>query len=232
GKDVCGLDWFKENGFKIRPFSSLQWYLFPKLVDTGLRFELPYQERVLRTGRQLANRLHETGVQWWERQLQEYEALPEWKDLNRLWDELLEKNYPVKAADYPFWLLTARSMQYAWGGNVSLQVINEVAGNVAGHDGILINAGKAKQLGIGEGDWMEVKSPVGTAHGRARLRQGIRPDVVVMIGQFGHWKTPYAKDLEMPGLNDLVPMHPDFLDGSGSSIDATKVAIRKAEVRA
>jgi phenylacetyl-CoA:acceptor oxidoreductase len=232
GKEVCGLDWFRQNGFKLRPFSSLRWYLYPLMEDLGLRFELPYQERVFRTGRQLANRLHETGVHWWEKQLQEYEALPEWKDLNQLWDTLLEKNYPVKATDFPFWLLTARSMQYAWGGNVSIQMIREVAGNVAGHDGILINAGKARELGIGEGDWMELRSPVGVAHGQARLRQGIRPDVVVMIGQFGHWKTPYAKDLKVPGLNDLVPMHPDFLDGSGSSIDATKVSVRRAEVRA
>ena len=74
--------------------------------------------------------------------------------------------------------------------------------------------------------------PLGTAHGQARLRQGIRPDVLLMLGQFGHWKTPYAKDIKMPGLNDLVPMEMDFLDGSGSSIDATKVNIKKVEAQA
>jgi phenylacetyl-CoA:acceptor oxidoreductase len=232
GKDVHGLDWFREHGFQIRPFSSLNWYLYPKLVDMGLRFELPYQERILRVGRQLANRLHETGVDWWDKQLQEYEAMPEWKDLNQLWDSLLEKNYPVKAGDFPFWLLSARSMQYAWGGNVGIQMIQEVASNVAGHDGILINTRTAGELGIGDGDQIEVTSPVGRTHGRARLRAGVRPDVIVMVAQFGHWKTPYAKDLKVPGLNDLVPMHPDFLDGSGSSIDATKVSVRRAEVRA
>ena len=41
--------------------------------------------------------------------------------------------------DYPFWLLTARSMQYAWGGNVGMQLIKEVADNVAGHRGVIIN---------------------------------------------------------------------------------------------
>ena len=231
GKEVNGLDWFREHGFKIRPFSNLQWFLFPKLVDMGLRFELPFQERVFRTGQQLARRLHETGVDWWERQLEEYEPLPRWKDLNKLWDDMLERNYPVKAADYPIWLLSARSMQYAWGGNVGLQMIQEVASNVAGHDGVLINGGKAAQLGIAEGDWIEIESPVGKAFGRARLRQGIRPDVVLMLGQFGHWKTPFAKDMKVPGLNDLVPMNMDFLDGSGSSIDGTKVKVRRAEVQ-
>ena len=38
-----------------------------------------------------------------------------------------------RAEDYPFWLLTARSMQYAWGGNVGMQMIKEVADNIAGH---------------------------------------------------------------------------------------------------
>ncbi|MGR8950423.1 MAG: molybdopterin-dependent oxidoreductase [Gammaproteobacteria bacterium] len=230
GEEVHGLDWFKEKGFQVRPFSSINWYLYPKMVDLGLRFELPYQERIFRMGQQLANRLHETGVDWWDKQLEEYEAMPSWKDLNKFWDDIIEKNWDVKASDFPFWLLGARSMQYAWGGNTSLQMIHEVAQNVAGHDGILINASKAAELGVNEGDWIEVKSPVGTAHGQARLRQGIRKDVIVMVGQFGHWKMPYAKDIKAPGLNDLVPMHPDFLDGHGSSIDATKVSVRKVGV--
>ncbi len=157
GREVNGLEWFQQNGFKVRPFSSLNWYLFPKLVDEGLRFELPYQERVYRLGMQLKNRLHETGVTWWERQLEEYEPFPAYKDLNRMWDELLEKNYRVKAADYPFWLLTARSMQYAWGGNVGLQMVHEVAGNVAGHDGLPLEPRKAAELPISEGGGIEVK---------------------------------------------------------------------------
>ena len=229
GREVHDLEWFKANGFMTRPFSSLNWYLYPKLVDLGLRFELPYQERVFRVGRQLARRLHESGVDWWERQLEEYEALPVWKDLNKLWDDILERNYKVKARDFPFWLLTARSMQYAWGGNVGLPFIKELANNVAGHDGLLINASKAAELGITEDAWVEVQSPVGVAWGRARLRQGIRPDVIVMIGQFGHWKTPVAKDFKMPSLNDLVPMHIDFLDAGGASLDATKVRVKPVE---
>ncbi len=123
GEEINGLEWFKENGFKVRPFSSINWYLYPKLTDMGLRFELPYQERILRVGQQLARRLHETGADWWDTQLEEYEALPRWKDLNKMWDDIIEKNWDVKAADFPFWLLTARSMQYAWGGNTGLQMV-------------------------------------------------------------------------------------------------------------
>ncbi|MGD9924382.1 MAG: molybdopterin dinucleotide binding domain-containing protein, partial [Pseudorhodoplanes sp.] len=228
GGTACdGLDYFREHGLRSRPFSRLNWYHYPAMVSQYLRFELPYQERVARIGRQLGNRLHEQGINWWDRQLSEYEPLPHFKDLNRLWDEALERNYGVRASDYPFWVLTSRSMQFAWGGNADIQLMNEVAGNVAGHSGIQINSGRAAALGIREGDKIEVSSPVGSVTGRAILREGIRPDVVVMMGQFGHWKTPYARDFAVPSLNSLVPMNADLLDGGGSTIDATKVNVRR-----
>lgn len=227
GASSDGLEYYREHGFRTRPFPKINWYLFPRMVAQGLRFELPYQERVARVGRQLANRLHERGIAWWDRQLGEYEALPHFKDLNRLWDEALERNYKVRAAEFPFWVLTSRSMQFSWGGNAGIQLMKEVAGNVRGHDGIQINAGRARELGIREGERIEVVSPIGAATGRAILREGVRPDVVVMIGQFGHWKTPYARDFDVPSVNSLVPMHMDFLDGGGSTVDATKVNIRR-----
>lgn len=227
GKEVNGLDWFKQHGFKTRPMSRLKWYLFPHLVEQGLRFELPYQERILRIGTQLANRLHESGINWWDRQLHEYEAMPKWKDLNDLWDSALEEAYGIKREDFPFWLLTARSMQYSWGQNVSIQLMKEVASNVQGHDGVMMNAKKAAELGIADGDMIEVESPVGKASGRVRLRHGIRPDVILMIGQFGHWKTPYAKDMLMPSLNNLTPMLMSLNDGTGSTVNATKARVRR-----
>ena len=224
-----GLDWFKEHGYRLKPFPRLNWYLYPRMVDLDRRFELPYQERVQRIGRQLANRLHENGIDWWDLQVHDYEALPEWKDVNALWARVYQRNFGADIADFPFWLLTARSMQYAWGGNVGIQLMREVAENVAGHSGIMINAAKAEAVGISEGDTIEVTSPVGQTRGRAILRQGVRPDVIVMIGQFGHWKTPFAKDIPMPSLNDLVPMSMDLIDGTGSSIDAVRVRVRVVE---
>jgi phenylacetyl-CoA:acceptor oxidoreductase len=225
GKETLDLAWFREHGFKTRPLSRLAWYLYPLIEEKGLRFELPYQERYFRMGKELANRLHETGVHWWDRQLAEYEPLPEWKNLEKLWDELIEKNHNVKASDYPFWLLTGRSMQYAWGSNVGIQMMKEVADNVFGHDGVIMNTTKANEMGIYNGDTIEVTSPIASTRGVACLREGVRPDVCIMIAQFGQWKTPYAKDLKRPGLNKLVPMDQDYIDGGGSSIDGTKVYI-------
>jgi phenylacetyl-CoA:acceptor oxidoreductase len=117
-----GLDWWREQGFATQPFPQSQWYLRPTLVERqGLRFELPYQERLKRVGEELGRRLHEHGMHWWDRSLPSTRrCLPG------------RTSVPVgagvahaggAAGDYPFWLLTARSMQYAWGGNVGVQMI-------------------------------------------------------------------------------------------------------------
>jgi phenylacetyl-CoA:acceptor oxidoreductase len=131
-------------------------------------------------------------------------------------------------ADYPYWLLTSRSMQYAWGGNVGMQLIKEVADNVAGHRGVIINAGKAKALGIRDEDWLEIATPKGKVRARAVLREGIRPDTLLLLGQFGHWATPVAKDFGMPSMNPLVPMSLELTDATGSGADLVRVSLRKA----
>jgi phenylacetyl-CoA:acceptor oxidoreductase len=70
-----------------------------------------------------------------------------------------------------------------------------------------------------------VRSPVGKTRARARLREGIRPDVLIITGQFGHWKTPHAKDRNRASLNDLVPMHLDMIDSMGSINDMVKADV-------
>ncbi len=86
-------------------------------------------------------------MHWWDTQLKEYQALPVCKDFGAPWMAALGKA-GGRVEDYPFWLLTARSMQYAWGANVGMQLIKEVADNVAGHRGVIINTGMAGKLGI------------------------------------------------------------------------------------
>ena len=227
GAESQGLDYFRQHGFRVRPFSKQQWYLYPALEEQGLRFELPYQERLLRIGQELAARLHEHGITWWDRQLDEYEALPTWHDLPGLWEGALEEGFGVNIDDYPFWLLTARSMQYAWGGNAGIQMIHEVAGNIAGHGGVIMNPAAAGRLGLTEGDLVEVSSPLGKTQGAVVLRQGIRPDTLLMVGQFDHWATPFAKDKKVPSMNALTPMMLELTDSTGSGADLVKVAVRR-----
>lgn len=227
GAESQGLDYFREHGFRVQPFSKEQWYLYPALVEQGLRFELPYQERLLRIGQELAARLHEHGITWWDRQLDEYEAMPTWHDLQGLWETALAEGFGVEIEDYPFWLLTARSMQYAWGGNAGIQMIHEVAGNIAGHGGVIMNPAAAAGLHLAEGDLIEVSSPLGKTKGAVVLRQGIRPDTLLMVGQFDHWVTPFAKDNMVPSMNALTPMMLELTDATGSGADLVKVAVRR-----
>ncbi len=226
GGEAHGLEWWKQHGLRTRPFPKLEWYLQPTLAQQGLRFELPYQERLYRVGRELGNRLHEHGMKWWDTQLAEYQALPAWKDFPALWEEELAR-MGGKAPDFPFWLLTARSMQYAWGGNVGMQLIKEVADNVAGHQGVIINRGAAERLDIAEGEMIEIATPRASVKARAVLREGIRPDTLLLLGQFSHWVTPYAKDFGMPSMNKLVPMSMPLTDATGSSADLVRVSVQK-----
>ena len=135
----------------------------------------------------------------------------------------------ARLQDFPFWLLTARSMQYAWGGNVGMQMIKEVADNIAGHRGVIVNTQTAEGLGIADGDMIEISTPKRKVSGRAVLRQGIRPDTLLMIGQFGHWETPLAKDFGVPSLNTLASMSMAQTDATGSGADIVRVALRKGK---
>lgn len=226
GTEVHDLDWFKQHGLMARPYEQTGWYLYPTLKRQGLRFELPYQERLARAGRELGNRLHEAGVKWWDRQLDEYQPLPVWHDFPAMWEkDLVRRGH--KPEDFPFWLLTTKSMQYHAGGNAAIQLMDEVAGNLRGHRGVVINARTAAKLGIEDGDWIEVRSVVGATEGRAVLAQGIHPQTLLIIGQFDHWATPYAKDMKAPSLNTIAPMSLELTDATGSGADVVRVAVRK-----
>ena len=57
----------------------------------------------------------------------------------------------------------------------------------------------------------------------------MRPDTLVIIGQFDHWATPVAKDFDVPSMNRLTAMSLSLTDATGSAADLTRVAIRKVE---
>jgi phenylacetyl-CoA:acceptor oxidoreductase len=226
GGEVHDLAWFKEHGLMTRPYKQTGWYLYPTLKAQGMRFELPYQERLMRAGRELGNRLHETGVTWWDRQLEEYQPLPVWHDFPGIWEkDLVRRGH--KPEDFPFWLLTTKSMQYHSGGNAAIQLMDEVAGNLRGHRGVVLNKRTADELGIEEGDLIEVKSVIGATTGRAVPAQGIHPKTMLIIGQFDHWATPFAKDMKAPSLNTIAPMSLELTDATGSGADVVRVSVRR-----
>ncbi|MCH8268452.1 MAG: hypothetical protein IH846_13120 [Acidobacteria bacterium] len=155
GEAMHDLEWFKKHGAFLAPFPQDRWYLHTVMEEKALRYELPYQERIMRMGRELANRLHEMGVDWWEAQLAEYSPLPGWKDFPGIW-EAVASEMGKDPGDYGLWMLTTRSMQYAWGSTVALPIIAEVAANVTTHFGVVVNGGTARSLGIADGDEIAV----------------------------------------------------------------------------
>ncbi len=60
------------------------------------------------------------------------------------------------------------------------------------------------------------------------LKQGIRPDVILTTQQFGHWVTPFAKNLGTPNLKRLMSVSLALTDATGSGADLAKVKIYKA----
>jgi hypothetical protein len=215
------LAWFKEHGFYTVPMSAPGVVPDPDHGEQGLRYELPYQERLLRIGRELGNRLHEQKMHWWDDQLSEYTALPEWHDVSRALDPQPGERPARKARTSRFWLLTTKSMQYHAGGNVSIALMREVAQNVRGHAGVIMNAKTAAPR------HRRRRPHRGALAHRRHLRQGgaaqgMRPDTLVIMGQFDHWATPYAKDLEAPSLNTIAPMSLDLTDATGSGADIVR----------
>jgi phenylacetyl-CoA:acceptor oxidoreductase len=214
-----GLAWFKEHGAIFFPLPKLEWYKYTQMQDLGLRYELPYQERVTRIGRQLGDRLHSKGIRWWDRALHEYQALPECEDFAKLYETKPE---------YDLTLMTSRSMQFYWGGNADVPWMIEAAGELIDHGGVVMNAQAAAARGIKHGDTVWVESPIGQVKARALLRQGIRPDSVLMMQPFGHDVTAIAKDTGWPNMNPITPMPHEMTDETGSGSDHVRVRVYKA----
>jgi phenylacetyl-CoA:acceptor oxidoreductase len=239
GQVEFDLNWFKENGGFFGPFPKIgpgisngptylrPWYLFPYMKENGFRFELPYQERVMRTGEELRSRLRENNITWWTRQAEEYQALPEWHDISKILDEVTAKVYNKDPEDYPFWLIDTRSMQYAWGSNVGVPMLHEAASDVLGHTWLQMNAKTAKELQIKDGDEVWIESSYAKTKGRVKLREGIRPDVILSTQMYGQFKMPFAKDLKIPNLNQVAPALIELTDESGGSKDHVRVKIHK-----
>jgi phenylacetyl-CoA:acceptor oxidoreductase len=104
-----------------------------------------------------------------------------------------------------------------------------VSQNVRGHAGVIINAATAERYGIADGDRVEVRSHIGSTFGIAELAQGIRPDTLVILGQFDHWAQPFAKTIGMPSLNTIAPMSLELTDATGSGSDLVKVQLCKLQ---
>lgn len=214
-----GLEWFKENGAFLVPWSRLNWYLHDDMVEMGLRYELPYQEHIKKIGEELAERLHEKGITWWDHQAEEFQALPEWHDFPAVYDT---------GSDYDLWLICHRTSQFAWANNADIPWMVELGKQVLDIGKASINPQAARQRGIRDGDEIWIESPVGKIKAVAQLREGVHPKVVSTAEHFGHYIMPVAKETGWPNMNFIMPITHARTDETGSESDHVKVKVYRA----
>jgi phenylacetyl-CoA:acceptor oxidoreductase len=189
------LAWFKENGGLVRsvPIDD-QYDVHKAMNDQKLRYTVPYMEDVKKAGEELENNLKKVGIDWWP--TDEYVPLPTYF------------TQPIEEipSEYNFYVTSCRLATFGWGNNVDNPWMNELSEHIKGANNIMMNADAAKDRGIKDGDEIWIESPFGKVRQKACLTQGIRPDVVLISGQFGHWAMPVAKEKGRVSISDLLPV--------------------------
>lgn len=131
------------------------------------------------------------------------------------------------AKDYPFYLVTHKRMYRNQCGNTALNpILNALGGS--DDNSIAINTATAQRLNIRDGDWVVIETRAGKARGKAKLSQGVCPDVIAVSYHYGHFSPgfpTYAK--KGTWINQALELHPDKLSGMNSFND-TKCRISKA----
>jgi thiosulfate reductase/polysulfide reductase chain A len=91
-----------------------------------------------------------------------------------------------------------------------------------------MNAKTAKSLGLADGDWVEITSPVGKAYSILLATEAIRPDCLYMTPGYGH----LSKGLKTAfgiGASDSA-LHVTYTDpiSGGQALSQTFVTVKKA----
>lgn len=107
-----------------------------------------------------------------------YDPLPSWKE---------KAIKPTK--EYPFYFVTTRPPVFI---HSTLQNL-EYNIQVYPENQCYINTQTAKKLGIKNGDYVIVESPINKIKVKAKVTEGIRPDTVCVDHGFGHWSKGMTK---------------------------------------
>jgi phenylacetyl-CoA:acceptor oxidoreductase len=157
-------------------------------------------EQVKKSGEDLARHLTEVGIDWWP--TDEFTALPTY--------------FPSKmeevSHEFEFYVTTCRPIMFSYGSNLGLPWMNELGTHLPDQTSILMNEEAARTRGIKDGDAVWVETEVDRVRGKVTLRQGIRPDTLLIAGQYGQWAMPVAKDTGRVTLSTLLPIRPDWTD--------------------
>lgn len=220
-----------------KPFEyALEHGFYGKKVDAKERYAMGVEEKFKGTGKPKMNLYAEQLVGGYEK-VKETVAKNGIKnidlDLYRIAMSplpLAEHAQPTphrEAKDYPLYLVTHKTMYRNQCGNTGQNpILNSLGGT--DENRVAINTATAKQMGIKDGDMVMIETRVGKARGKAKLTQGVRPDVIAVSYSYGHFSTgfpAYAK--KGTWINQALELHPDKLSGMNSFND-TKCKLTKA----
>jgi thiosulfate reductase/polysulfide reductase chain A len=131
---------------------------------------------------------------------------------------------PPQPAEGQFYLLTgkvAQSTQFATQNNQLLHKYSD-------EPRLWMNLKTAAQLGIADGDWVEVTSEVGKTHNRLLATEAIRADCVYMTPGYGHLSKGLTTAFGV-GASDST-LHVTYTDpiSGGQALSQTFVTVKKA----
>lgn len=130
---------------------------------------------------------------------------------------------PAPGAD-EFYLLTGKVAQHTQFGTQNNQLLCKYSDEPR----LWMNAKTAARLGLKDGDWVEISSPVGRAHSRLLATEAIRPDCVYLTPGYGHLSKGLTSAFGV-GASDSA-LHVTYTDPiSGSqALTQTFVTVKKA----
>jgi thiosulfate reductase/polysulfide reductase chain A len=131
---------------------------------------------------------------------------------------------PPAPADGEFYLLTGKVAQHTQFGTQNNQLLHKYSDEPR----LWMNARTASSKALADGDWVEVRSKVGTIHIRLLATEAIRPDCVYMTPGYGHLSKGLTTAFGV-GASDSV-LHETFTDpiSGGQALSQTFVTVEKA----
>ena len=201
----AGMSWdeFKEQGFcKVNPTQNYQFN-----TPSG-RFEFYsgnlkalYESKGLPTGNDTA-------------------FMPHYVTADFLGGEV--EDYALYLAPYNTVLnIQNGSQNYPWAQEIFMVMCGIGWGSL-----VEMNKETADNLGIGDGDRVKVESKYGEIEAKAKLTEGIHPQVVAVAHGQGHWAYgEWQKDIGV-NVNDIVGVDYDVLSGQSSFFN-TKVKVSR-----
>lgn len=217
--DEHGLEWFKEHGVLKWPkkVEEVYWKPFVK-ARAPIYFEF-----FKRVGEQIKKITEENGIE--EIDTSSFQPLPDWKPC---------LSHQEKRSEYDLYATYFRVPIQSFSSTYNNPWLDEASKIDPYVYNFSINSETARRKGIKDGDWIELESAAtgNKIKGKAKLTEGIHPEVVGMANCGGHW----AKGLPLasqPGKGAcfewLMPLSLESMDMPVLNQDlCVKVKVSKA----